>query len=42
MLDNGTIKGILLERMRLQKGFFTKAIMLPVCLKAFLSPTLCQ
>lgn len=34
MLDNGTIMGITLEPLRLQKGFLTKAIMQPVCLKA--------
>lgn len=37
MLDNGIIKGITLEPLRLQKGFFTKAIMQLVCLRAFLS-----
>lgn len=34
MLDNGTIMGITLEPLRLQKGFLTKAIMQTVCLEA--------
>ncbi len=34
MLDNGTIMGITLEPLRLQKGFLTKAIMQTVWLEA--------
>lgn len=34
MLDNGTITGIALEPLRLQKGFLTKAIMHHACVEA--------
>lgn len=41
MLDNGTIMGVTLEPLRLQKEFLTKAIMQFV-LKLFHATTLCQ